>query len=153
LGVNDSFVVLKTDAEIEAVVQNAKDLINAFISYNASGKIVVILPSCAVNSADGWADSYGSNYRRNDYVSNIYNLQAKLIETFDEGVYNSNVFVNVGGFCLDRTDGIAKDPAENKNSRIPVQYEFYNQALHPYATGGHQTIADGIFPTFLKVLT
>lgn len=152
LGVNDSFVAAKTADEITAVVQNAKDLIDAFLAYNPSGEVVIILPSYSVNSADGWGYSYGANYKRNDYYTNIYNLQTELIEEFDEGAYNANVYVNIGGFCMDGTDGIDKNVAEDKNIRIPVQYEFYNQTLHPYATGGFQTIADGIFPTFLKLL-
>jgi len=154
LGVNDSFVnSLHSEAAIDSIVDKAKYLFDRFKLHNAAGKFVIVLPSFGATSLDGFAEVYGAAFCRSHFITNLQNLISKLILEFDNGAYDANASICIGGYGFDRKDGIGLKSITNKNSRNTAQVQRQNEGVHPSdATVTGKNIADLIFPHFLKLL-
>jgi len=145
LGVNDSFGAFKTDADITAIINNAKAVITAFLADNASTKIIVHLPTMDGNTKGGWAENYGTTGYKSEYQANIWKLREAIISNFDSGVYNANVIVGIAGLCVDRYYGYVR-VTQAVASRISTTEEVHNNAVH-LDTPGSQQAGDSYYST------
>lgn len=151
LGVNDSFDNdVKTDAEITAILDDAKTLIDAFIADNSDSKIIVQLPTLCANTLDGWADDYDATRKRNNYKENIFLLRKAILNDFDLGAYNSNVSVGQAGLSVDRYYGYPRSSGNPATRLTGDTVERHTNALHP--TEGYPQIADGILGQVLNFI-
>ncbi|HAQ21106.1 MAG TPA: hypothetical protein DCR40_18015 [Prolixibacteraceae bacterium] len=145
LGVNESFGVIKTEADRLQVIQYAKDIITAFLADNATTKIIVQLPTSDGNSKGGWAENYGTTGYKSEYQMNIWRLRELIISSFDAGAYNANVFVGIAGLSVDRYYGYVR-VTQAVSARISDTEEVHNNAVH-LATAGSQQVGDSYYAT------
>lgn len=145
LGINDSRDNFKTEIERAQIITDAKTLINAFFTYNPTGKVVICLPKSSANTK-----SIGS-YKQDSYRTNIHKLRELIIENFDNGIYNSNCFVSGACFGVDRYYGypLTTQVVSARNATI---IEKHLDDVHPILSG-YQQMADGMTATILRILS
>jgi hypothetical protein len=138
LGLNDVFTHCQlsgdgfSDAELTTILDDAKTLIDGFIAYNNTLKIIVSLPTTTENSGAGWDHDYDESlYSQDMYLEAIHKLQKGLADTFANGVYNARVDCSYEAIMLDRDEGYPKTDGVHTN------------ALHFDASGRVQ-VADGL---------
>ncbi|WP_108822002.1 SGNH/GDSL hydrolase family protein [Dysgonomonas sp. Marseille-P4361] len=138
-GINDLSGVLFTSSQINTVVNNAKKIIDAFITDNPNGKVVFCLPK-----------SRNSDLRstsRNMLRYNIFNFSKKAVETFAN---YEGVIISQSGFAMDRFYGYPL--IEQKvASRYEETLLMANNDVHP-RTEGYYQIADGMTGAVLVAL-
>jgi len=122
LGVNDTFPHCNitgdklTDAEITAIINNAKTLINGFLTYNASLKILLSIPTICENSGAGWNANYDESvYSQDYYIENMHKYWSAFVAEFASGVFNSRVECTYESILLDRNDGYPKTGGVHTN--------------------------------------
>lgn len=127
---SDSFL---TNKELNAIIDNAKVFIDAFFSSDTgfpNAKIAVGLPGfCSMNRKNG--KTILTKY-------NLGRLNQMYIETFDNGIYNSNVTTVMHGAHIDRHNGYTFTE-ENLDDLFPtVKYVKYTDDVHPNENGYRQ---------------
>jgi len=106
-----------TDLEIEDILGYADDLIDAFLAYNGLLQIIIALPTICENSGDGWAANYDETTRlQNSYIEYIHRLWEKIIERYDDYVYDTRVTVSCEAINLDRDLGYPKTDGVHTNA-------------------------------------
>ena len=149
LGVNDSFKDnVCTLEELEAIIKDAKTLIDAFISDSASTKIIIQLPTIDGNTYGGWGANYEATKSKKVYKQNIFNLRSRILEEFDNGIYNGNVKVGIAGLVLDRYFGYPLGSSPS-SARITTNVGSHTNALHP-SPEGYQQLGDLVYTYILK---
>lgn len=129
-GINDCRGALKNQGQIDEIVDNAKAIIDAFLSYNPNGKVLIALPKIKASTL---IEVYPSSY-----TLNSYNLRKKINEVFSS--YDERVIV-FGEVCgMDRFWGY---PISEKAvaARIPEKITYNGDAVHP-RNEGYLQIAD-----------
>jgi lysophospholipase L1-like esterase len=130
LGINDVFGYCAsdiTDANIKTILSYADNLIDAFLVYNSSLKIIVALPSTCSNVVTGWnADYNGTFYIQDKYIEIIHRFQEALVDKYAGGIYNTRVDCSYEAIMLNRTNG-------------------YANGLHPDASG-YVALGNGLAP-------
>lgn len=130
LGINDVFASSAvagdglTDAEMTAIINNAKTLIDGFLTYNATLKIIISLPTTTENTNESWSIGYDpAVYSQNMFLDAIHKFQKGLVDTFANGVYNARVDCGYEAISLDRDNG------------YPETNGIHTNAIHPDAGG------------------
>lgn len=129
-GINDCRGALKNQGQIDEIVDNAKAIIDAFLSYNPNGKVLIALPKIKASTL---IEVYPSSY-----TLNSYNLRKKINEVFSS--YDERVII-FGEVCgMDRFWGY---PISEKAvaARIPEKITYNGDAVHP-RNEGYLQIAD-----------
>ena len=129
-GINDCRGALKNQGQIDEIVDNAKAIIDAFLSYNPNGKVLIALPKIKASTL---IEVYPSTY-----TLNSYNLRKKINEVFSS--YDERVIV-FGEVCgMDRFWGY---PISQRAvaARIPETITYNGDAVHP-RNEGYLQIAD-----------
>jgi hypothetical protein len=130
LGINDVFTYCTsdiTDADITEILGNADAIIDAFLAYNSTLKIVVAMPSTCANYTTGWDDNYDETvFDQNKYIEIIHRFQSALVNKYAGGRYDERVDCSYEAIMLDRTNG------------------YYN-GLHPNESG-YIDLGDGLAP-------
>lgn len=129
-GINDCRGALKNQGQIDEIVDNAKAIIDAFLSYNPNGKVLIALPKIKASTI---IEVYPSTY-----TLNSYNLRKKINEVFSS--YDERVIV-FGEVCgMDRFWGY---PISQRAvaARIPETITYNGDAVHP-RNEGYLQIAD-----------
>ena len=144
LGINGAGTTPQNDAQIEAIINDAKTLCNAFLADNASTKIIIMLPTSCGNTKGGWASGYGSVGLKEFFRYNIFRLNKKIVSTFDYGIYNSNISVGYAGLTIDRYFGYGLTTRSVGDTYTDTE-ETHNNAVHP-RTQGYEQIGQSIFP-------
>ena len=145
-GGNDVFYTapfVATDAYLTAhVIDKSKLLIDAFLAFNPSLKIIVDLPFISESSGDGWEANYDKAlYPQDTYIQNIHRIIGMLIATYDNGVYNSRVSISNSVFFLDRNNGYPKDVNG-----------IHTNGIHPsFTADGYRAIGKGVSLELTKV--
>ena len=107
LGVNDMYGQSAndlTDLEMATIVGYSKQLIDAFLAYNANLKIIIGLPSICGNTATAWNIDYDESvYIQNKYIEIMHKFWGGLITQYD--IYSGRVSINTETIFLDRTNG------------------------------------------------
>lgn len=153
LGINDTFPTsVRSDQDIDDIVANATDLIDAFVAENSSVKVVIALPLMCSNTAHGWSGNYGATYSRATYEQNIFKLKRALIAAFDDDEYSANVIVGSAGLSTDRYYAYRIQPGEQVAARLPdADEDRHVNALHPIDIGYEQA-ADAMFGDVLSLI-
>jgi lysophospholipase L1-like esterase len=122
LGVNDTWGHCAvagnglTDIEITTIINYAKTLIDGFLTYNASLKIILGIPTICDKDGVGWAASYDEVAQGEDlYISNMHKYWLEFITEFANGAYDIRVDCSYEAINLDRAN--------------------YANGVHPDATG------------------
>lgn len=138
LGLNDVFTSSTiggdglTDAEMNTIIDDAKTLIDGFLAFDASLKVIVSLPTTTENSGAGWNNNYDESiYSQDIFLSSVHKLQKGLADTFANGTYDTRVDCSYEWINLDRDDG------------YPKTGTTHNNGVHPDASGYVQ-LADGL---------
>lgn len=129
-GINDCRGAFKNQGQIDTIVDNAKAIIDAFLSYNSNGKVLIALPKIKASTL---IEVYPSSY-----TLNSYNLRKKINEVFSS--YDERVII-FGEVCgMDRFWGY---PISEKAvaARIPEKITYNGDAVHP-RNEGYLQIAD-----------
>lgn len=129
-GINDCRGALRSQSQIDEIVDNAKAIIDAFLSYNPNGKVLIALPKIKASTL---IEVYPSTY-----TLNSYNLRKKINEVFSS--YDERVIV-FGEVCgMDRFWGY---PISQRAvaARIPETITYNGDAVHP-RNEGYLQIAD-----------
>lgn len=129
-GINDCRGALRSQSQIDEIVDNAKAIIDAFLSYNPNGKVLIALPKIKASTL---IEVYPSSY-----TLNSYNLRKKINEVFSS--YDERVII-FGEVCgMDRFWGY---PISEKAvaARIPEKMTYNGDAVHP-RNEGYLQIAD-----------
>lgn len=136
--VNDIFAqctATLTEAEITSLINDSKTLVDAFLNYNSSIKVIIGLPTICENSGAGWAANYPTYIQYQDnYIKYMHQMWQALIATYDEGAYSDRVFISNEAIFLDRNDGYPKTAGIHTNG------------VHP-APLGYQQLGNGIATT------
>ena len=120
LGINDcgqgGKTVFRTSMEFDEFVANVKLVVDSFLTYNASGKVVLALtksPSASRNSKcqDG-------------YRVNLHRLREAVLETFDNGAYNENIIISQCGLAIDREYGYSLASDYNNYNKVAISSYF-----------------------------
>ncbi len=149
LGINDIFGE-GTSPDITGIVNNAKTLSTAFITDNASCKVVHSMLPISGNTGDGFAANYGAAFSRQVYEANLYALRLALIAAFDNGAYHANVSIGTAGAQIDRYYGYTLSSGALA-ARIPTTSSTHVNAVHPAAVG-YQQLGDAIYGSLMAVL-
>jgi lysophospholipase L1-like esterase len=130
LGLNDVFGSCAvagdglTSTEITTIINNAKTLIDAFLAFDASLKILLQIPTITGSSATAFEIDYDPDvYSQNLFIENIHKYWVTFIETFADGVYDERVDCSYTPIYLDRDNGYN---------------DIANSGVHPNATGYEQ---------------
>lgn len=157
LGINDIFgnCVISgdglTDSEMNAIINNAKTLIDGFLNYNAALKLVVAIPTIASNTVDGWNANYNESvYSQDKFIEIIHKLSKGLSDTFANGTYDARVDCSYEKIYLDRDDGYPKTAGIHTNGVHPDQ-SGYEQLGVGMALKFNEMIAEKVIPTVLAV--
>ncbi len=150
LGINDCFDTEQSESESVAIIDDAKTLIDGFITDNSSCIITIQLPSVDSNTKGGWGANYGSDETKDGYQLNVRRLRELIISEFDDGAYDTNVKVGIAGLGIDRYYGYPRT-TEVVGSRYTDTNEVHTNALHP-DTEGYEQMADTIYPQMLNKL-
>lgn len=130
LGVNDMLHQSQYDplTSLPVTMARAKQLIDGFLAYDASLKIIIALPTICENSGTGWNTSYDESvYIQDRYIDYIHQLWDAYIDEFDAGVYDARVLVSAEeAVFLDRNDGYSKTAGVHDNGVHPDE-SGYNQ--------------------------
>jgi len=111
VGINDMYWFMTTglnDDELNEVLGYAKMLISGFLNYDNHLKVIVSFPSICENSGSGWQNNYPGNPYQDDYIRVMHKFWTGLKNEFDQGAYNSRVFISSDVIFLDRNDGYPK---------------------------------------------
>lgn len=127
LGINDMRGSLKSKGEIDAVVDNAKKIIDAFLLYNPSGWIVLGLPK---SSCSTLFKSTISTYR-----INIHTLRESLIKEFDSGIYHPQIVLCPAGMMIDRYYGYPRSVKGSSKYYPDANIEQHTDDVHPLEEG------------------
>ena len=136
-GINDCRGALRSQSQIDEIVDNAKAIIDAFLSYNPNGKVLIALPKIKASTL---IEVYPSTY-----TLNSYNLRKKINEVFSS--YDERVII-FGEVCgMDRFWGY---PISQRAvaARIPETITYNGDAVHP-RNEGYLQIADTYLGAFL----
>jgi lysophospholipase L1-like esterase len=128
LGVNDTFGQSYytnyplTDGEITTILNNAKTLIDGFLAYNASLKIILGVPTLTGIRSTAWNIDYPTYPppAQDRYIENMHKYQKAFIEEFAGGTYDDRVDCEYSWIGLNRDTGY-NDTA--------------NGGVHPNTTG------------------
>jgi len=133
LGINDTFSASAiagdglTYAEQMVIINRAKTLIDAFLAYNASLKIIIAIPTICEDSGAGWNANYDEAiYSQTKFVDNMLKYQNTLIAEFSNNGYNARVSCSYDSIFLDRNDGYPKTDG------------IHNNGVHPSDVGYNQ---------------
>lgn len=132
VGVNDMLVqsVNETPTTLAITMTRAKQIIDGFLNYNSSLKVIIALPTISENTGDGWAANYtGGVYEdtQNNYINYIHQLWDAYVTEFDAGAYNARVSVSSeSAVFLDRDNGYSKTAGVHDNGIHPDE-SGYNQ--------------------------
>lgn len=154
LGTNDVFSGTKAQADIDAIIANAKTLINNILDSTygfPACKIILAMPPICGNTSNGFADSYGAVTQRQQFENNMRLLWENMITSFDNGVYHAQVTLCASGLWIDRTYGYALSDVA-VSSRVATTEKRHTNAVHP-TTSGYQQIADAWYSTLRFLLT
>jgi hypothetical protein len=125
LGVNDAWAyctAVMPESGLNAIINNLKTLIDAFLAYNSTYKIIVSFPLISENSGDGWNANYDESVYIQDYhIKNIHRIDVGIYNQFNE--YNSRVSLNCEVIIVDR------------DTDYPKTDGIHNNGLHPSVTG------------------
>lgn len=121
LGINTAYaqcVETWTQLERDAWVADIKQLMDGFLNFDPSIKIVIGVPTICENTGDGWeADHPGSPYQDN-YIVLIHDMWDIIISNFTD--YNANVSICYAPWFLDRDDGYPKTDGVHDDSKHPA---------------------------------
>jgi hypothetical protein len=140
LGVNDAWsycTAAMPESGLNTIINNLKTLVDAFLAYNPTYKIIVSFPLISENTGDGWNANYDELvYIQDYYIKNIHRINVGLYDQFND--YNSRVSLNCGVIIVDRdndypkTNGIHNNglhPANSGYSKIGIQLANHINAL------------------------
>jgi len=132
-GVNDVNLPVSfpmTDSYMNThIIAKAKLLVDAFLAYNSTLKIIVGLPTISENSGVLWNADYDEvTYPQNTYIQNIHRMWDALITAFDNSAYSTRVIVSNEAIFLSR------------------DVDAYNNGVHLKPLGSQQ-LGSGIAPT------
>jgi hypothetical protein len=110
LGVNDMFGHSDddlTDVIMNAIIADAKILVDKCLSVNAGVKVIIGLPTICENTGAGWNTNYDESiYNQDKYIEIIHKFWAGLISYFED--YNDRVYISNEAIFLDRDEGYPK---------------------------------------------
>jgi hypothetical protein len=111
LGINDTFSQCAisgnglTDAEIVAILNDAKIFIDAFLAFDANLKIILGLPTLCDKDGVGWDIDYDTSVHSEDmYIENMHKYWVALVDEFEAGAYDARVDVSYEVIHLDRAN-------------------------------------------------
>lgn len=147
LGINDmgqNPTAIKTDAEILAILENAKTLINAFLAYNSGTKVIVQITPFCNNTGGGFL----TEQTYINYLLNMCRFRELTLETFDNFSFNPRVYVGSAFMHLHRLWGY---PNEEVSVFTGKTVTVNTNNVHP-SNDGYFQIGDGIFPQIYALL-
>jgi lysophospholipase L1-like esterase len=148
LSINDVGIgkALRTPTQINANITEFTKLINAMLSAETgypSCKIIVCLEPISGVTKDGFAANYGVTSSKQAYEISMRAMHTKIIETYDNGVFNANVSVCPVFYWVDRYYGyIRNDVAVSSRTSTLVSED--GNGVHPGVDGEKQE-ADAIY--------
>ena len=141
-------------AKINSIISNAKKLVDTILSSYPSCKVILVLEPTTCASQDGWAYWAGNQTKRHSMIemekAEKY-LRKVIIETFDNGRYNSNVILSSAGLWCDRLYGYPYIVGKMSRRCSAKTKEIFQECVHPF-DDGYKQIADGIFGTIKYLL-
>ena len=144
LGINDvGNTVVKDNATLDFYMVNYKLLIDAFITDNPNCKVIIGLPSSDCNTIDGYGGIYNATAYKANYQVNIFNFRQKMIDNFDNGIYNANVIIDIVGLQCDRYYGY-KFQDKPISAAYPTMESVHSDCIHP-AVSGYNQMGDSLF--------
>lgn len=151
LGINDNERYrYGTEAEIDAIVAHAQTFVDFIIAQEPTCKLMINLTTTDCNTKDAFASNYGATQPKEFHRRNVWRLREKLIESFDQGAYNVNVFINF--ISIDRYYGYPRTTSTSwLYSGYGVSYEYHSNARHPNSEG-YQEIGNHIFAQMMNLL-
>ncbi|GEM_PF-1577555 len=142
LGTNDvgQGIVVRTDAEIEVMMNNAKIFIDAFFSADRGfPNAKFMLGLCSPGAPElPTADRSGTIFRRS-----IGKFNQRVIDLFDNGKYNPNLTVVMHGAYIDRENSY-KFNMQPVNDYVVATVKVYTDGIHPENIG-YQQLARGTY--------
>ena len=106
VGINDIYHLDVTT--IAAIQSDIEDLIDAFLAYDASLRVVIALPTTCTSSAVLWnADNDEITYPQDQYVEDMHNFWKELVDAYANGTYNARVDCSYEAIFLNRDTGYA----------------------------------------------
>jgi lysophospholipase L1-like esterase len=126
LGINDTFSHCAiggnglTDAEIVAILDDAKTFIDAMLAFDSDLKIVLGLPTLCDKDGVGWDNDYDTAvYSQDMFIENMHKYWVAFVAEFEGGAYDARVDVSYEVIHLDRAN-------------------YPTSGVHPSATGYSQ---------------
>ena len=169
LGINDTFDQCNltgdglTDTETTAIINIAKTLIDGFLAYNASLKIILGIPTLTENTGAGWNANYDELvYSQNLFIQNLHKYRVALVTAFAGGAYNIRVDCSYEAILIDRNEGYPKTGGIHTNGVHPDQsgYEqlgigkaFLSANIIPDASSSFDTDGTGYWGVAEAVLS
>jgi lysophospholipase L1-like esterase len=147
LGLNDVFTASTitgdglTDAELLAIINDAKTFIDAVLAHDAAINIIVALPTITENTGIGWDEDYDTSvYSIDMFIDAIHKLRKELSDEFANGTYNTRVDCSYESIFLDRDEG------------YPKTLGVHTNGLHPDESGYIQ-LGNGLSPSVNNLLS
>jgi hypothetical protein len=145
LGINDTFPYCRdgtgpiTDAAITSIITRAGTLIDAFLDYDPSLKVILGIPTISENSGAGWENNYSEDYDQDLYIQQIHRYWESFVKIFANGNYDARVDCSYDAIFLDRDNG------------YPKENGVHNNGVHPDQSGFEQ-LATGMAAVFNRLL-
>jgi len=144
LGVNEALSICQstyTDAKKDTILGYIDSLVNAFVAYKSSIRILIAVPTECENTGFGWNTNYDPLTHNQDlYIEAINRLRAAIVSRYANASYSQFVDVCYDTIHLDRDTGYLKVDGVHSNG------------VH-LATLGNQQMGAGLAPYFNKVFS
>lgn len=134
LGINDVtpyYLTGITDEAIETILEYADTLIDGFLAYNSTLRVIVALPTICTNSLTLWQAS-NPGTTPDIYIRSMHQYWEQLVERYANDAYDTRVSMSYEAIFMNRDNG-------------------YNDDVHPNALGYSQ-LAVGVSGYFNKVM-
>lgn len=96
-----------SSADITAILNTAKKLIDAFLAFDANLKIILQIPSLTGTTGAAWAIDWGGVLDQNLFIENVHKFWVAFIDEFANRAYNPRVDCSYAPIFLNRTTGYA----------------------------------------------
>jgi hypothetical protein len=142
LGVNESLAFCESsmsEAQKNQILAYIDLLVNAFLAYKSSIRVIIGLPTECENSGAAWTANYDPIRDQDLYIEIINRIRVAIVERYANKVYSARVDVSYDTIHLDRDEGYPKTDGVHTN------------AVH-YSTLGYQQMGYGLAPYYNRAV-